>query len=117
MTPSHDPAIEFCLAAFATEVRVGHLHDADAIAHGVSSAAVRSPILSRTPGNGSRPKRTVINFKIEGGVIGGAVDVSALGEWGDDQRRNARRWTPAIAPARTRRRRHGDPKSRRSHRR
>src|SRR4029453_17596183 len=35
MTPSHDPATGFCLAAFATEMRVGHLHDADAIAHGV----------------------------------------------------------------------------------
>jgi hypothetical protein len=52
MTPSHDPATGSCLAALATEVRVGHLHDATAIGHGISSAAER-PILSRTPGSGS----------------------------------------------------------------
>src|SRR5215510_11193760 len=53
------------VGALATDVRVRHLHDADGIVHGVSSAAVRSPILSRTPGSGSRPKRTVMSLRIE----------------------------------------------------
>src|SRR5262245_56330299 len=60
----HPPIVDE-VGALATDVRVGHLHDADAIAHGISSAAVRSPILSRVPGSGSRPKRTVMSFRIE----------------------------------------------------
>ena len=39
----------------ATEVRL----------HGMSSAAVRSPIFSRTPGSGSILERAVISFRIE----------------------------------------------------
>jgi hypothetical protein len=67
LVDEHIPVVDE-VGTLATDVRVRHLHDADGLdgarRHG-ASAAVRSPILSRTPGSGSRPNRTVISFKIE----------------------------------------------------
>ena len=121
----HVPVVDE-VGALPAHMRVRHLHDADG---GLRPRKRRFTVMA-WPGRRSEIAHLLAHagqrleaeahgdqLQDRGRVVGGAVDVAALGERRDDQRGDARCRSPAVAPARARSAAARDPRSRRSRRR